>query len=120
MQERVGKFLRILKVELEDLEEDINTLAGLTAKRRQDRAITEYVHMENISLLKQEFEGIKKIVDELDKVEMIEGETFPDFISRLKQRCRQTIHNSAYPDAVCIFVERKIDKVAEYIQSKVV
>ena len=52
MQERVGKFLRILKVELEDLEEDINTLAGLTAKRRQDRAITEYVHMENISLFK--------------------------------------------------------------------
>ena len=120
MQERVGKFLRILKVELEDLEEDINTLAGLTDKRRQDRAITEYVHMENISLLKQEFAGIKRIVDELDKIELVEDETFPDFVARLKQRCRQTIHSSAYPDAVCIFVERKIDKAAEYMKSRVV
>jgi len=120
MQERVEKFLRILRVELEDLEEDINTLAGLTDKRHQDRAITEYVHMENISLLKQEFAGIKRIVDELDKVELMEEETFPDFLARLKQRCRETIHNSAYPDAVFIFVERKIDKVAEYIHAKVV
>ncbi|WP_319561175.1 hypothetical protein [Marispirochaeta sp.] len=120
MQERVGKFLRILKVELEDLEEDINTLAGLTDKRRQDRAITEYVHMENISLLKQEFAGIKKIVDELDNVELVEQETFTDFIARLKQRTQEIIHNSAYPDAVYLFVERKIDKVADYISSRVV
>lgn len=120
MQERVGKFLRILKVELEDLEEDINTLAGLMDKRRQDRAITEYVHMENISLLKQEFAGIKKIVDELDKVELAEQETFADFIAILKQHIRQVIHNSAYPDAVYLFVERKIDKVAEYISSRVI
>ena len=59
-------------------------------------------------------------MDELDKIELVEDETFPDFVARLKQRCRQTIHSSAYPDAVCIFVERKIDKVAEYMKSRVV
>ena len=119
MKERVSKFLRILKIELEDLEEDINTLAELTEERRRQHAISEYVSLENISLLKQEFAGLKEVVDTLGRVERIGDESFDDFIQRLKKQIREVIIASAYPNAVYIFVDRKIDKVVDYLEEHI-
>ena len=120
MKERVGKFLRILKVELEDLEEDISTLAEMTEERRRQHDLTEYVSLENLSLLKQEFAGIREVVDQIDRLEMVEGESFQQFVDRLKSRIREVIIASAYPDAVYIFVDRKIQKVADYLRDNLV
>ena len=120
MKERLKKFVDILRIELEDLEEDINTLAEITEARCKEHAITEYVCMENVGLLRQEFAGIREVLDDLQTVEIGKDETFQDFVDHLKERFRRVIHNSAYPDAVYIFVERKVQKVADYITGNVV
>jgi predicted transcriptional regulator len=120
MKERISKFLRILKIELEDLEEDISTLAELTEERRQQHAITEYVSMENISLLRQEFSGIKAVVDRLDNMQLDTSQSFQEFVDSLKRQIKEVIISSAYPDAVNIFIERKIQKVADYFEHNVV
>lgn len=120
MRERVSKFLRILKIELEDLEEDINTLAELTEERRQQHTITEYVSLENISLLRQEFSGIKAVVDRLDSIQLDPNQSFQEFVDSLKEQIKQVVIASAYPNAVNIFIERKIQKVADYFEQNVV
>ena len=120
MKEKYAKFMQILKVELEDLEEDINTLVDLTEERRLQRQISEYVGLENISLLRQEFAGIKDVLENIKRLDMIENESFPDFVERLKTRIREVIVSSSYPDAVYIFIDRRIQKVVEYISGNIV
>jgi len=120
MRERISKFLRILKIELEDLEEDITTLSELTEERRRQHAITEYVSLENISLLKQEFAGIKAVVDRLDSMKGDPELSFQEFVDNLKAQIKAVVVASAYPDAVNIFIERKIQKVADYFEHNVV
>ena len=120
MREKYAKFMQILRVELEDLEEDINTLAEMTEERRRQHQITEYVNLENISLLKQEFAGIRDVVENLKRIDMIENESFPDFVERLKTRIREVIVSSSYPDAIYIFIDRRIQKVVEYISGNIV
>ena len=120
MREKYAKFMQILNVELEDLEEDINTLAEMTEERRRQHQITEYVSLENISLLRQEFAGIRDVVENLKRLDMVENESFPDFIERLKSRIRDVIVSSSYPDAIYIFIDRRIQKVVDYISGSIV
>ena len=120
MKEKVSKFIKILKVELEDLEEDINTLADLTEERRKDNSLSEYVSMENLTILKKEFYGIKDVVQKLEKYKVDPDMQFEEFIDTLKISFRDVIHMADYPDAVYIYVERKINKVAKYITSNVI
>ncbi len=119
MKEKVSKFLKILKIELEDLEEDINTLAAMTEERRKENTLSEYVSLENITVLKQEFFGIKEVVQNLENYEVDPGMEFQNFVETLTAKMKDVIHKAAYPDAVFIYVERKIQKVAKYITSNV-
>jgi hypothetical protein len=50
---RVSKYLGILKIELEDLEEDPAVLRDLYTERDQRREITYYACLENVALVKE-------------------------------------------------------------------
>ena len=58
MNAKVRKYLDILKIELEDLIVDLEFSEAILSKRLKEHEITEYVFLENISLLKKEILGM--------------------------------------------------------------
>ena len=68
MREKLNKYLKVLKVELEDLEEDLRLLESLYNQRAQREEITHYLFLENVSLVKSEISGIDQIIHSLDDI----------------------------------------------------
>ena len=119
MKDQIAKYLSILKIELLDLEEDISALIALTEERGLRKEITDYVQMENISLLSSEFSGIRRVLDSIDSLDTSEYTELQDFVDDLRLKLKDGIDKSGYPNAVFMFVERKVQKVAGYVISEI-
>lgn len=115
MEANARHFVRLFRVELEDLIEDVRQLMERTETRYQRKEITDYVHLANIAFLQRELDSIVKfagIVDGIDPsiykgVSEIESHllaTSRDFVSRLED-----------PEAVYVLLKRKLEKVRIYI-----
>ncbi|MDX9899798.1 MAG: hypothetical protein RBT62_12840 [Spirochaetia bacterium] len=115
MEANARHFVRLFRVELEDLIEDVRQLMERTETRYQRKEITDYVHLANIAFLQRELDSIVKfsgIVDGIDPsiykgISEIESHllaTSRDFVSRLED-----------PEAVYVLLKRKLEKVRIYI-----
>lgn len=108
-------FLRILRVEIDDLLWDIGHMISRFEERFRNREISEHVYLENVGILKNEacsIRGFKQILDEVDpatvtSLEEIQG----DLLARARERVR--LHG-LFPCAT-ILLERKMEKVANYV-----
>ena len=118
MKDLITKYLAIVKIELEDLEEDIISLIELTEERILNREITNYVGMENETVLRAEFEGIRSVVKSIETFNVSKYNDLQEFIDDLKEQLREKIDHSGFPNAVYLFVERKLKKVARYIRDE--
>lgn len=111
------KFLKVLRVELEDLHEDIELLIADTMQRFRAHSITEHVCFENIAVLRSEEYGIRHFVEIVDATDPEAFETLDVLSAHLKQAFEQEIERAGLARAATILAERKIDKVAQYVGS---
>jgi len=117
MKDYMLKFLKILAVELEDIEDDIKTMEELYEFRYQKKEITEYVHLENQAQLQREYSGIKKLCTFVKETESNVGDfkNIDELILYLNNQFHMKINAAGYPDAIFNFIGRKITKVKNYI-----
>jgi len=110
-------YLQILKIELEDLKEDINTLTEECKARKEHDEISSYVYMENLAVLNHEILDIERISEEIDELDL---DQFPDvdaLINHLICDIEQELAQHNLMEAVCDLVKRKIRKVGNYVKS---
>ena len=69
MKEKIEKYTKILKIELEDLEKDLLMMAEIYHQRELKKEITDYVFLENLSLLQSEIAGIDNIIESLEEID---------------------------------------------------
>ncbi len=116
MKDLLHKFIGILKVELEDLESDIGDLLEICQRRKDNREITDYVYLENKTLLLNEIAALKSLIHSLDdldtaKVRLARTQMFTEVDRLIQARTRE----SAFPEAVYSLVKRRLDKVVQYL-----
>ena len=114
MNNKTRKYLEILKIELEDLIEDLEFSEKVTAKRHEDHEITEYVFLENLSLLKKEVLGVEKLKK---MVEGLEGRytATAELREEIENYFIREIKSTGLPEVVFLLVSRKLDKIDKYI-----
>lgn len=114
MEGKIRKYLEILKIELEDLVEDIEFNKDILTKRHEGREITEYVFMENIGLLKKEILGIEKVqkmlVESSKEINCVE-----DIRNNVENYFKDRIRSAGLPEVVFLLVNRKLEKVGRYM-----
>jgi len=115
VKDLLRKFLGILKVELEDLESDIGDLLEVCERRKDESEITDYVYLENKTLLLNEIAAIKSLIHGLDDMDTGSFATQQQMIQEIDQRIRARTRESAFPEAVYRMVKRRLDKVAQYL-----
>ncbi len=124
MKELKRKYLQLLVIELEDLAEDLEILREQNSQKRNKGEITNYVYMENSSLVQHEIACVKDFITYCKAAEMEHpasvtslasiGDLAEHFFQRLKERARQ----SDYPEAVLRLVGKKLKKIAVYLESE--
>ncbi|MDY7029343.1 MAG: hypothetical protein SVR04_13685 [Spirochaetota bacterium] len=115
MKEKIRKFLAILAIEFEDMQEGMDMLIELAEERFKRHEITGYVWTENTALLKREKSVIKMMGDRIAGLEPTMFKTLDEAVSEVKKIIRGM---PGIPQAVPDFVERRIGKVLTYINDE--
>ena len=115
MRALLNKFINIFRIELQDLEDDINDLLEVLERRRDSQEITNYVYMGNKGVLLSEISCVKELLGSISKIDAYQYRNVEDMISDVKKMLDDRIQDCAFPEVVHNLVQRKFDKVCNYV-----
>ena len=115
MRRMKRRYIEILRIELEDLKEDLELLIDESKRDRKSGRLTDHVFFANLALFKNELLGVDtffKIVNEIDpeKFEDVNG-----LVDHLRTVFREKVKFYDLAEAINVCVERKLMKVARYV-----
>ncbi|MDR1894673.1 MAG: hypothetical protein LBQ61_08345 [Spirochaetales bacterium] len=114
--QKIIKFLGILRIELEDLAYDLQKLQELTRARAEEGEITHFVLLENLAFIQKEIMGVSKILPALEKFPPGKYQTLDEFADYFFDYCQNNRTNVDIPKSVYEMIKRKINKVKQFMQ----
>jgi predicted mannosyl-3-phosphoglycerate phosphatase (HAD superfamily) len=117
MASHVRLFLKLLHAELEDLAEDIELIDQLGLKRFQENKISSYVYKENDALLRRELDSIANLSKIVDAIDATLYKNVDELEAELLKRLREQVARFEEPEAIVVFLQRKLDKIHAYLTS---
>jgi len=112
---QTNHFLTLLAAELKSCEEDVHDLEKLCHDRFQAREITNYVHMENDALLKQEASGIGSIRKELESLDHDSYASIDEAYAAVVSLVEQTVKQRQLPRAIIPLVTRRAERLRDFV-----
>jgi hypothetical protein len=109
------KYLDILRIEIEDLIEDIGLIVNEYRSRRDRGEITDYVFLENLAVLHNELLGVDNMMEMLDDIDPDAYSNFEDLAADIETKIKNKIKNSYLAEALFPLVKRKLEKVSKYV-----
>ncbi len=104
-----------MRVELQDLKDDIEELLDNNKQKFQERKISQRVYMENEALYKNELIGIEEFSELLLSKKLSEFKDLSEFIQILKEEFHILLKREEIALAVKVCIDRKLLKVSEYV-----
>ncbi len=117
MASSIRLFLKLLHAELEDLADDIDLIDKLCLKRFQESQISSYVYKENDALLRRELDSIANLSKIVDAIDATLYKNVEELEAELLKRLREQVARFAEPEAIIVFLQRKLDKIRAYLTS---
>lgn len=112
----VKRFLRVLLLEVADLESDLEHMVRICESRYLKREISERVCRENQAVLRNEIRSLhafRAMVDGLDAEQFREVD---DLCDHLRERVSRWLNDHGMCRCVELQLERKLRKVAGYVR----
>jgi len=110
------KFARLLMIELESLEEELEILVQTLERRHAAHEITDYVHNENWALLRNEILGVRDFLQSGCSVDSDEVRTPDDAAAVVRSVVKYRLEERGYAPALLPLIESRIAKVALYLK----
>ena len=118
MKDLCRKFLRLLRVELEDLKEDLDLFMEVMQARHDSGEITDYVYNENLAVLRNEVMGLHECLRGCADSESLGQGTVQEIADTFKARLHQRLKDHGYVTALYSLVDRRIERIAGYLKSE--
>jgi len=115
MKTKEHKFLYILKMELEEIEEDLKTLLEMYCYCEDKHEITNYVRQENSSLIQAEIAALRSLFKFLDTFSPEGYESLEALAEGVLAKFKELIKKKEYPQALYYLIERRVQKVVKYL-----
>ncbi len=109
------KFIKILIVELEDLDKDIKMLIDECTNKHSHDQISEYVYLENLAVLQNELFGVEGFIDDVKSINLDKFESVEELMNSLTNQLKDRIHEKGLVHSIMLLVERKIKKVYIFV-----
>lgn len=108
-------FQEIMRLELQDLQEDIDELLQGNREKYENNKITQRVFMENEALYKNELIGLEIFKTLLLDKKPADFKDLAEFILTLKEEFHLVLKKEEIALAVKLCIDRKLLKVSEYV-----
>ncbi len=115
LEMELARFLGILRVELEHLEQHLGLMVSGYHDKERRREVTAYVCKENVAVLESEGYGTRHFISVVDELDPGDYDSLDALIEDVRNRFKATIKQSGLCDASYVFADRKINKVARYV-----
>ena len=115
MKQAVPKFLKVLLIELEDLQVDVELLNQENNDREKKREITTYVHLENATTLHNQLSGVRKMIAQLQGIDPDQFTSLDELEEYILDVLGKEVKRLGYPEVVFELVSKKIEKVKRYV-----
>lgn len=112
-----ARFLKVLDVELEDLEEDIGHLIEHCRELRTNGELPTFVYYENESLFRNELLAVDKCRAIVADTKPQDYESLDALVNEIKAKFVKEAHVRGFAKAAEVYINRKIDKVVQYLES---
>ncbi|KGE71441.1 hypothetical protein [Spirochaeta lutea] len=115
MHRGIKKLIGLLRLEFDDMEEDLRLMEEIALDRYKRAEITEYVLKENNALFESEIRGIQSMARLLDDPRW---EGFDDeqiMLEQFDQAVRKYISDYLLPPAIHGLLSRKMTKVRQFV-----
>lgn len=109
------KYVQILRLELEDLEIDIQKLIEHCEQTSKTSTLRANVFLENLALFNNELLAVDIFEKMLDKIDVDKFETLDDLVQHIKSGFEQKVNALGLARAITRMVNRKLEKVADYV-----
>ncbi len=110
-------FARLFRVELDDMIDDIRMRIDINEKRYRDDKITEYVHLENGAVLRQQIDALQKFAEIVDGIDLSNYKDTAGIEEDLLARSREFVSKFEDTEAVGQLLQRKLQKIRTFISS---
>jgi len=117
MPENLRHFIRLLIAELQDLSEDLTLIDDVLRQRFEAGEITAYVYRENDALLRRERDSITNMMKVVDGIDTSIYKDSAELEAELLGLEQHVVQSLGEPEAVVLFLKRKIDKIRSYLSS---
>lgn len=108
-------FIRILSIEIDDFKEDLEVLIEQCKSARACGRVSESVFWENITVFNNEILGANAFHRILDQFNPDDFESLNELMEEIKRKFHALVRERGLVEAINIYVERKMDKVARYV-----
>jgi len=108
-------FMRLMQVEILDLIEDIEAVEASHKQSFEADTVSQYVYRENNALLAREIHSLQKIAKLIDGLDSSVYADTASLADDLLVRSKELVRKNEDPEAVCLILDRKIDKVLQYL-----
>jgi hypothetical protein len=110
-------YLRLLRVEIQDMLEEIEMLIEHLETRFACDDISSYVRLENEGVLRRELGAIGHFIALVDEIEPANYKSIPEMEQDILSRADEIVKKQEQPEVVLVLLKRKIDKVREFISA---
>ena len=115
MSDRLRFMLKVFKIELEEVENDVSSLLEYYSHRFDSRDITQYVWMENRALLMKEISCVKELEADLATWKAPECDGCGEALESLKDHLKTLAIERGYPKLVSLVIDRIGERVSRYL-----
>lgn len=113
------KFMRLLRLEIESLHDEIEIILRSLDHRLANHEITDYVHNENGAILRNELLGLEDFLrTEFDTSERADA-TLDDVVDEIRAYLRRRLIERDYVPALYELMNRRIEKIVAYLSQTV-
>ena len=114
MSESLREFLKIAKVEIEELRDNILVRLDMHEKRKDAPGVTEHVYLENRALLLNEICCLQRFLECLDETAPSTFRSIEEALREILERFRAEVKSCGYAPCALLFAERRLHKAAKY------
>lgn len=115
MSRTCRKYIKLLRVELEDLEEHVEEQILANRERYARREESEYVCLENVAVLGNEECGVRRCCELLERIDADQYENVEALVEDLKTRFRARVRECGLEPLANVFIEPKLDRLKAYV-----
>lgn len=113
---RREKFMKILRVEIEDAKEDIELFIECLKEDHEKGKVSNYVFNSNVGILQNELLGIDDVLKELNNINPTDYKDFHALADAIEKYFEDFFTRHALIKAGFILVKNKIERVRGYIE----